>query len=125
MTSIVKLTTPVTDEYGGKYPNAVVVIRRRSMSYQETEESEDCVSDYTESLTVDCAAYEANYWYSEKTKLDGKRSRPLVQEEDDSFTTVFKVDLEHFESALILNEDISTSEKKNKLIIADIKRRFA
>ncbi len=125
------MTTPVktffskvTDEYGGEYPQAFVAVRAFSETSQNTGYSEGCEDDYSIESELEAITYQANYWYSEQTKADGKRSRPLVYDDEGTFTDVFVVDLEHPETVQILESAMLPVDKVLHVIKTDMLRRF-
>ena len=118
------LTTKIVDEYGGIYPEAVVAIRLFSESSQSTGVSNDSVSPYQVEQEIDAISYSASYWYSQKTKQDGKRSRPLVVEVDSEFTDLLTVDLESQLVIDALQGQCDPTERILRAICADIKNRF-
>lgn len=125
------MTTPVktffskiTDEYGGEYPQAFVAVRAFSETSQNTGYSENCEDDYKIETELEAITYKVNYWYSEKTKADGKRSRPLINEGADGFTDVFEVDLENAETVQILASAMAPTDKVLHVIKTDVIRRF-
>ncbi len=116
--------TKVTDEYGGEYPNAFVAVRAFSESSQTTGTSKDCEENYSVESELEAITYKVNYWYTEQTKADGKRSRPLVHEESGVFSDVFKVDLEDPQVAQILASNMDHTEKVLRAIKSDVTRKF-
>lgn len=124
MTPVKTFFSKVTDEYGGEYPDAFIAVRAFSETSQNTGYSENCVNDYNIESELEAITYKVNYWYSEQTKQDGKRSRPLIHENDGSFTDVFEVDLEHEEAIQILNSAMDPIDKILHLIKSDVVRRF-
>ena len=115
--------SPIVDEYGGIFPSAFVAIRAFSKSSQETGYSESLDGNYKCELDLEAITYKANYWYSEQTKAEGKRSRPLRCDDDTGgFTDVFEVNLFHDESIAILAEE-PTATTITDLIESDMKRR--
>ena len=83
----------VTDEYGGEYPLAIVGLRMITGTLDFSLYSENLEGTYEEDESIVKVAFKASYWYSAKTKAEGKRSRPLMQEIDGKFTDVFSVEL--------------------------------
>jgi hypothetical protein len=114
----------VTDEYGGEYPQAFIAVRAFSESSQNTGHSENCEDNYKIESELEAITYKVNYWYSEQTKQDGKRSRPLIHESEGKFTDVFSVDLEHEEAVQILKSAMAPFDKILHLIKSDVIRRF-
>jgi hypothetical protein len=114
----------VTDEYGGEYPEALIAVRAFSETSQNTGYSENCEDNYKIETDLEAITYKVNYWYSEQTKEDGKRSRPLIHESDNVFTDVFEVDLEHDEAIQILNSAMLPVDKILHIIKSDVVRRF-
>ena len=124
MTVVKTFFSPDTDEYGGKYPNAFLAVRAFSESSQNTGKSENCEDDYVIETELETITYKVNYWYSEATKADGKRSRPLVNENEDGFTDVFVVDLEDVVIIKILESNMDPTDKVLHIIQSDVIRRF-
>ena len=124
MTAVKTFFSKVTDEYGGEYPQAFIAVRAFSESSQNTGYSENCENDYNIESELEAITFKVNYWYSEQTKQDGKRSRPLIHENDGSFTDIFTVDLEHEEAVQILNSAMDPIDKILHLIKSDVVRRF-
>ena len=118
----------VTDEYGGEYPQAIVAVRAFSESSQTTGSSSNCQDDYIIDSELEAITYKASFWYSEKTKADGKRSRPLINDDNGTFTDVFTVDLESPDIINILNNDeYGETDHFDKILSAikvDAKRKF-
>jgi|GEM_PF-4556051 len=115
---------PITDEYGGQYPQAFVAVRDWAKYALDSASCVDCEGDYKLESEIDSISYKANYWYSGELKASGKRSRPLLQESEEGFTDVFKVDLDHQQSIDVLNGDLDPVNKVLHLIRCDITRRF-
>jgi hypothetical protein len=125
MTSQVKtFFSKVTDEYGGEYPNAFVAVRAFSETSQTTGYSENCEDSYSIESDLDAITYRVNYWYSDITRANGKRSRPLNHEENGVFSDVFTVDLMDLEVIKILSGDYGHTDKVLDAIKADITRKF-
>jgi hypothetical protein len=125
MTQVKVFTSRVVDEFGGVFPNAILAVREFSKNTQETGASTDCVGNYVIETEVAAITYKVNYWYTEATKLEGKRSRPLIHEEDgEDATDVFVVDLEQVEVEVILESALSSHDKIMKIIESDAIRRF-
>ncbi len=125
MTTPVKtFLSKVTDEYGGEYPQALVAVRAFSESSQNTGHSENCEGNYEIESELEAITYKANYWYSEQTKADGRRSRPLINDDSGIFTDVFEVDLEHAEALQILDSAMPHIDKILHLIRTDVIRKF-
>tara|TARA_R110002153_G_scaffold173631_3_gene326426 strand:- start:3358 stop:3738 length:381 start_codon:yes stop_codon:yes gene_type:complete len=115
----------VTDEYGGEYPEAIVAVRAFSESSQTTGNSSNCQDDYVIDSELEAITYKVNYWYSEKTKADGKRSRPLINDDNGNFTDVFTVDLENPDVINILDSEADHFDKVLAAIKVDAKRKFS
>ena len=114
----------VTDEYGGEYPLAIVAVRAFSETSQTTAYSEDLEKDYVTNSEVEAITYKVNYWYSEKTKAEGRRSRPLINGDNDKFTDVFTVNLDNQEVIDILNSETGYLDKILRAIKADAIKKF-
>ena len=123
-TPVLTFFSKVTDEYGGEYPRAFVAVRAFSASPQMTGYSENCVGNYSIESEIGAITYKVNYWYTEQTKALGKRSRPLMTEENGKFTDVFNVDLKDVEVQDILSVDADHVDKVLRAIKADITRKF-
>ena len=91
-TPVKTFNSPLTDEYGGVFPNALLAVRAFSESSQLTGTSHDCYAAYDIDADVDAITYRVNYWYSDETKAAGKRSRPLINDQDGTFSDVHTVD---------------------------------
>ncbi len=115
----------VVDEYGGEYHQAFIAVRAFSETSQNTGYSENCEDNYNIESELEAVTYKVNYWYSEQTKADGRRSRPLIQDVNGAFTDVFEVDIEHEEAIQILNSAMAPFDKILHLIQADVIRRFS
>lgn len=119
------MTTPrtffskVTDEYGGEYPQAVVVIRDWSVSSQETYKSIDGVTPYDINSNVSGLAYKLSYHYNQDTRAQGKKLRPLYFEEGEGTSDVFEVDLTNQEVINILDGEGDVFDKQLRAIEAD------
>jgi len=124
MTQVKTFFSKITDEYGGEYPQAFVAVRAFSETSQNTGYSENCEEDYKVETDLEAITYKVNYWYSEKTKADGKRSRPLINEGVGGFTDVFEVDLENPETVQILASAMAPVDKILHIIKSDVVRRF-
>lgn len=123
-TKVKTFHSKVTDEYGGEYPEAFVAVRSFSESSQNTGHSDDAENAYIMESDIEAISYKVSYWYSERTKASGKRSRPLMYDNGGTFTDVFKVDLEHIEAKEIIASPIDTVAKTLTLIQNDVIRRF-
>tara|TARA_R110002096_G_C14575688_1_gene720921 strand:+ start:292 stop:672 length:381 start_codon:yes stop_codon:yes gene_type:complete len=125
------MTTPIktffskiTDEYGGEYQQAFIAVRAFSETSQNTGYAENCEEDYKVETELEAITYKANYWYSEQTKADGKRSRPLIYDNNGIFTDVFEVDLDSPDIIQILNSAMEPIDKVLHVIKTDVIRRF-
>lgn len=118
------LTCKINDEYGGSWPEAFVAIRAFSKTSQETGYSEDCVEGYEVTSDVEAITYKANYWYTGQTRIEGKRSRPLIAEGFGSDADVFTVNLLHQDVINIMATGLDSSNKVLAIIEADLKRKF-
>ena len=117
-------TCPISDEYGGVFPNAFVAIFACSERSQTTMEAKPDTEEYEIDVELEGVAYKANYWYSEQTKKDGKRSRPLIIEEDGKFTCDLKVDLNNPGVIQVFNTAMAHESKILHSIQADLTSRF-
>lgn len=114
----------VVDEYGGEYPEAIVAIRTFSETSQTTGSSNNCADSYAIEQDLEAVSYQANYWYSEKTKLEGKRSRPLIVDEGEEFTSVLTVDLDNPSVLAVLNGHYDPVDKVLRMIEIDFKAKY-
>ena len=124
MTIATTLTTNLNDEYGGEYAEAFAFIHHWCASPMVTGIAETSEDEYDIETSLGGMTYRVNYWYSAKTKNDGMRSRPLLQEIDGKFTNVFEVDLEHEQSIQIQNSAMEQTDKILQMIRSDLNRRF-
>lgn len=115
----------VTDEYGGEYPDAFLAVREHSESAQTTSRSETCEGVYVTESRFEAITYKVNYWYTDQTKAEGKRSRPLLNDSDGVFTDVFVVDLDNPQVSQILDSDLQYDTKIIEAIAADVRRKFS
>lgn len=124
------MTTPrtflskVTDEYGGEYPQAVVVIRDWSISHQETGRSADGVAPYEISSKVSGLSYKLSYHYNQDTRAQGKKLRPLYFEEGEGTSDVFEVDLSLPEVITIFEGEGESHDKLLRAIEIDATMKF-
>lgn len=126
MTTPVKtFFTKVTDEYGGEYPQAFVAVRAFSETSQKTGISENCTTDYDVKSEIEAITYKVNYWYTDQTKAQGKRSRPLINDIDGVFSDVFTVNLEDPEIIQILEGPLEHFDKVLHAIVADVTKKFS
>lgn len=114
----------VVDEYGGEYPQAVVVIRDWSISHQETGRSVDGVQPYDISSNVSGLSYKLSYHYNQDTRAQGKKLRPLYFEEGEAMSDVFEVDLTNQEVIDILDGEGETLDKRLRAIETDATIKF-
>lgn len=114
----------IVDEYGGEYQQALVAVRAFSENSQNTGYSQDCTGPYKIESVLEAITYNVNYWYTEQTKANGKRSRPLYNDQDGVFSDVFSVDLEDPKIVDILNSEMEHTEKVLHAIRSDISRKF-
>lgn len=121
MTTPVTFNATVTDEYGQTFDDAIVAIRHFSGTPQITGTTDsECQEDYTIKDGFDAVAYRVNYWYNETTLAQGKRSRPLLQDNDGVFTDLFKVDLSLPEVNQLIESKLETTDKILRVIKADV-----
>ena len=112
-------------ELGWAYPNALVAVRHASKKSQDTFISEDCESDYVTESAIESTAYRANFWDVKATQQAGRKSKPLINIDNEEDPTLFKVDLEHLQSIQVINSSMTPNDKIFRLIELDVKRRFA
>ena len=124
MTPVKTFFAKVTDEYGGEYPLAFVAVRAFSETSQTTGHSENCEDNYNVESELEAITYKVNYWYTEQTKSDGKRSRPLIHEDNGVFSDVFTVDLEASDVVQVLAGDMEHFDKVLQAIKYDVTRKF-
>ena len=93
MTAPKTFFSKVVDEYGGEYPQAVVVVRDWSISHQETGSSPDGVTPYDIKSKVGAFSYKLSYHYNQDTRAQGKKLRPLYFEDGETMSDVFEGDL--------------------------------
>ena len=126
MTIAVKIfKTKITDEYGGEYPQAIAAAHSWSFSTQKTGSSTNCEGNYLVIDNIKELAYKLSYWYSERTKEEGKKSRPLVVDENGVFNDLFKADLTHKNIIAILNSELPEMDKIVRIIEVDALIKFA
>ena len=102
MTDVKIIRMPVTDEYGGKFPDAVVAIWDGAANTQLSFKTEgDKYSFKNDGFAL--LTYRLSFWYDEQKRLAGIRSRPLIREINGVDTKVFTVDLEADELANLLD----------------------
>lgn len=124
------MTTPrtffskVVDEYGGEYPQAVVVIRDWSISHQETGRSVDGVQSYDISSNVGALSYKLSYHYNQDTRAQGKKLRPLYFEDGETMSDVFEVNLSLPEVTTIFAGEGDSHDKLLRAIEIDATIKF-
>ena len=114
----------VIDEYGGEYPQAVVVIRDWSISHQETGKSVGGVAPYDVTSNVGGLSYSLSYHYNQDTRSQGKKLRPLYFEDGDTMSDVFEVDLSNDEVMAALNSSGDALENRLRAIEIDATMKF-
>lgn len=124
MNTPVKLfTAKVTDEYGGEYPNALVAVRAFSESSQTSGLSQDCYAAYAIDAELDAITYKVNYWYTDTTKAAGKRSRPLINDEEGTFSDIFTVDIDDPKVIEVLTSSLGHVDMILQAIEIDVKQK--
>ncbi len=124
MQEVEVFSAKVVDEYGGEYPQAIVSVLRASETSQRTLVSHEGVSPYDEESEIDGIAYSVNYHYTATTKAQGKRSRPLIIEEDGDFTNVLTVNFGTEATAAVMGGNLAHNDKIMAIIRADIAERY-
>ena len=124
-TPVKTFSTPITDEYGGVYPLAFVAIRAFSESSQTTGITKDCYANYAIEAEMDAITYKVNYWYTDATKSAGKRSRPLLNDVDGTFSDVFTVDIDDPKVIEVLNGPLDQVDNILQAIEVDVKQKNA
>ena len=114
----------VTDEFGGDFPDAIVAIRHFSETSRRTGVSENCQDDYEMETKLDAISYRVNYWYDQEKRAEGRRTRPLINEDQGAFTDLFEVDVNTVHINEILSSSLSVEEKILSAIVSDLTRRF-
>ena len=122
-TAVRTFTCSIKDEYDGVYPGAFVAIRAFSESSQTTGHSKDCYANYAIDADLEAITYKVNYWYNETTRANGKRSRPLLHDEDSVFSDVFTVDIDDPKVVEILNGEMGTIEGILQAIETDLRQK--
>ena len=114
----------INDEYGGEYPQAIVVIRGWSISHQETGKSVGGVAPYDVNSDVGGLSYSLSYHYNEGTRSQGKKLRPLYFEDGDTMSDVLEVDLSNDEVIAALNSPGDALENRLRAIEIDVMIKF-
>ena len=123
---VIKFATPIVDEHGGRFNEALVyAMQLRCNSFTDLDaEAENGEGNYTVTNEVEAITYRVQYYYSEQTLADGFRSRTLKEEVDGAYTNVFNVDVDDPEVLAILGSDQSHEEKLLNAVKVDIIRRY-
>lgn len=115
---------PITDEYGGEFTEAVVAILDGYRYVRQGFHAEEVGAVIDFKTITDGLSYEVVYCYK-KEFIGLKKFRQLrVLDDDGSFTKELKADLTTEESKAIIDSDYSENDKLDKLMKADLKRRF-
>ncbi len=114
----------IEDDCGWEFPDALVAVHTWSKSAQDTGVSTDCEGNYVITSSVEAIAYSANFWGSEKTQLDGKKSKPLLNLDNEENKRLFEVDLKHPESVRVQESAMDPVDKMFRQIELDVNRRF-
>jgi hypothetical protein len=125
MAQVKTFFSTVVDEYGGVFEQAFVAVRAFSKVSQDTGYSEECEGEYLITSELEAITYKVNYWYSEKTMSEGRRSRPLKVDNAGVLSDVLTVDLESPEVVEILATDMDPIERVLRAIKADAVRKFS
>lgn len=126
MSAVKTFRAKVKDELEWEYPGALVAVRQFSESSQTTGISADGEGDYTYTdPSIEAIAYRANYWPSVQAQVEGKKSRPLIDIDNQEDPDLFRVDLEHLQSVQVINSSMPPLDKMFRLIELDVIRRFA
>ena len=95
MEQVKLIKIPVTDEFGGTFEKAQVVVWGGSGNTQISFASKDGAGNYVFSNDgFAVITYRLSFWYSEDKRLAGVRSRPLIRVIDGVDSSVFTVDLD-------------------------------
>jgi hypothetical protein len=114
----------IIDEYGGVYPNAVVVILNGHEYLNRGVRADAPGAAYSFKTKTDGAAYEVMYWY--KRENVGKfKSRPLRVVDGDGFTDAIPVDMAHAEAIEIMGRVGDHEDNLIRLFKSDLTRLFA
>jgi len=115
----------VEDEFGGRHPDALIGVLRVHKTTQELKESKDIDGAYRRDTHVSKFGYEISFWNSTGMRAAGKRSRPLINDTEGGYNKVLIADLDHPEIVSIIDSGVTGDELDNKIIEADISRRFS
>ena len=116
----------ITDEYNGKYDNAVVAIwggaGYSKLAFKAVEIKAG--AKIQKETGVDSITYKVNYWYTESNMNSGVPSRPLKELVDGELTDILSVNLERQEVIAIINSNLSLEDKVDAAIKADLLARY-
>lgn len=113
----------IVDEYGGVYPNAVVVILDGHEYLNRGLHADAPGSPFSFKTNTEGASYEVMYWY--KRENMGKfKSRPLRILDGDGFTDAIAVDMEHAEAVEIMSRTGDHEDNLIRLFKSDLTRLF-
>lgn len=127
MSKVKVFTTKIEDDYE-IYPEALFAILEDKEVSERERKSPDGIRDYTHKTAIATLEYTASYWLSVSAHAAGKKSRPILNNDDTlSFgeRLVLSVDLGHEESERIMRGDLEPMEVSNELIKHDIIRRIS
>ena len=126
MTKPVKIVrAPVTDEYGGVFPEAVAVIFQGEVSHQTSFGTDDVHGSYSFTGNgYNLITYRVSYWYDEAKYQQRARTRPLIQEINGVDTQVFTVDLSQPEISVYIGVEGDQEQQIINIIESDLMRRL-
>tara|TARA_R110002096_G_scaffold34869_1_gene99339 strand:- start:334 stop:714 length:381 start_codon:yes stop_codon:yes gene_type:complete len=113
----------IKDEYGGEYPGAFVAVRKWGENLFRSGESADLQVNYVVESDLEAITYKVSYWYTEETLSLGKRSRPLLNEVDGSFTDIHNVNMDNPKVIEALNSDPGSIAATLLAIEIDVKQK--
>tara|TARA_R110000765_G_scaffold425059_1_gene537176 strand:- start:798 stop:1178 length:381 start_codon:yes stop_codon:yes gene_type:complete len=126
MEQVKLIKIPVTDEFGGTFEKAQVVVWGGSGNTQISFASKDGAGNYVFSNDgFAVITYRLSFWYSEDKRLAGVRSRPLIRVIDGVDTSVFTVDLDAPELADLLASNVDVEDKILQVIVSDAIRQLS
>lgn len=124
MTAPKTFFSKVVDEYGGEYPQAIVVVRDWSMSLQATGNSPDGVQPYDIKSKVAAFTYKLSYHYNQDTRAQGKKLRPLYFEDGETMSDVFQGDTSSSEVMAAFDDEGDSNDRLMAAIVIDATMKF-
>tara|TARA_R110000850_G_C9587731_1_gene427052 strand:- start:34 stop:411 length:378 start_codon:yes stop_codon:yes gene_type:complete len=115
-------TANVKCDQGWSFKGAFVAIYDWSQSTQETGTSSGCDEEQHVDSAIEAIAYSAVFWQSLQDQVDGLNPRPLINPKNPDSPHLFSVDLSHLQSLQVINNQMTTEDKRNKLIQLDVSR---